>query len=101
MIHQAIRAAKEAKIEVSLCGEMAGDPLSLILLIGMGINVLSMNPISIPRIKKILRSITHGQAVELLNEALKLKTSDDIEKLIRTKTKHILPGDVQKLHILG
>ncbi len=100
MIGQVVSAAKEAGISVSICGELAGDPLAITLMVGFGLNSLSMNPISISRVKKLLRSITREQAEKILEEALSLESAADIERLLKRKTSHLLPGDVRRLHII-
>lgn len=100
MIKHTVEAAKKAGIEVAICGELAGDPLAITLMVGMELNSLSMNPISISRVKKILRSITKTQSAHILNDAMKLLSADDIEKLLKRETSHLLPGDVRKLHII-
>ncbi|MFC1824026.1 phosphoenolpyruvate--protein phosphotransferase, partial [Thermodesulfobacteriota bacterium] len=68
MIHQVANAAKEADIKVALCGEMAGDPLCAFILLGLGINELSMNAWNIPIIKKLIRSISMEEARSLLQD---------------------------------
>ncbi len=100
MIKKTVDAAKEAGIEVAVCGELAGDPLAITLMVGLGLNSLSMNPISILRVKKILRSITREEAVKILKQALTLHSAEDVEKLLKRKTSHLLPGDVRRLHII-
>lgn len=100
MIQQTAAAAKKAGIEVALCGEMAGDPLAITLMVGLELDVLSMNPISIPRVKKILRSVTKRQSAQILREAMKLPTAEEVERFLKKKTSHLLPGEVKKLHIL-
>ena len=57
---------------VGVCGEMAGDPASALLLIGLGVNSLSMTPSSLPRIKWTIRSFTMQQARGLADKALKI-----------------------------
>ena len=63
---EALRMIAEVKnrlgIDVSICGEMAGDPLSAMLLVGMGFDSLSTNSSSIPRLKWVLRQISKGEA---------------------------------------
>lgn len=100
MIQHTVAAAKSAGIEADLCGEMAGDPLAISLMVGMEIDALSMNPVSIPRVKKILRSITKKQSAQILKEAISLSTAEEVEKLLKKKTSYLLPGEVRRLHIL-
>jgi len=55
---------------VSVCGELAGDPAAVILLLGMGVDSLSMSAANLPRIKWVIRSFTQRRARKLLKEAL-------------------------------
>ena len=68
--------------EVTVCGEMAADTLSAIVLLGLGLRKFSMNPIFIPRIKNVLRSVEHKTAEEVVQEALMLKTAQEIEECV-------------------
>lgn len=77
-------ARKEGK-EVTVCGEMAADPLTAIVLLGLGLKNFSMNPIFIPRIKRALRSIEHGTAKKVVHQALNLKTAQEIEEHLLEK----------------
>lgn len=90
MIGYTVAAAKKANIEVTLCGEMAGDPLYIIVLVGLGLNALSMNPISIPRVKRIIRNIRYVEARKLINDISKLTTTEEIESLVAKKIGPIL-----------
>jgi phosphotransferase system enzyme I (PtsI) len=83
-------AHKENK-EVTVCGEMAADTLSAIVLLGLGLRTFSMNPIFIPRIKNVLRSIEQKTAKEVVAEALKLKTAQEIEECIIERILHKHP----------
>ncbi len=74
-------AQKENK-DVTVCGEMAADILSAIVLLGLGLRKFSMNPIFIPRIKNVLRSVEQKTAKEVVKEALMLKTAQEIEECI-------------------
>lgn len=64
-LRRVVEAAHEAGIEACICGEMAGDPLYLPVLLGLGFDELSMGAASIPRVKQILRRCTMKQAVEI------------------------------------
>ncbi|MDA2920991.1 phosphoenolpyruvate--protein phosphotransferase [Desulfobacterota bacterium AH_259_B03_O07] len=69
-------------VPVSVCGEMAGQLSCVPLLVGMGVDELSMNTHSIPMVKKLLNSITKAESEEILGNALKLKTTADTKKYV-------------------
>jgi phosphotransferase system enzyme I (PtsI) len=77
-----IKASVKAKRRLSLCGEMGGDPLFAVMLIGLGINELSMSAGSLPLVKKVLRSISFREAQGLAKQSLKLDTSTEIRALL-------------------
>jgi phosphotransferase system enzyme I (PtsI) len=77
-----IKASAKAKVRLSLCGEMGGDPLFAVMLIGLGINELSMSAGSLPLVKKVLRSISFREAQGLAKQSLKLDTSTEIRALL-------------------
>jgi len=69
-------------VPVSVCGEMAGQLSCVPLLVGMGVDELSMNTHSIPMVKKLLNSITKAESEEILENALKLKTTFDTKEYV-------------------
>jgi len=75
---QIVEGAHMENRPVSVCGEMAGDPASAILLIGMGVDSLSMSVANLPRIKWVVRNFTSGRAKRLLNQALAFETAQRI-----------------------
>jgi len=77
-----IDAAQREGKEITVCGEMAADPLSAIVLLGFGLKKFSMNPIFIPRIKKALRSVEHKTVKRVIKKAMTLKTAQEIEECI-------------------
>ncbi|MGB8951047.1 MAG: phosphoenolpyruvate--protein phosphotransferase [Candidatus Aminicenantales bacterium] len=77
-------ALREGK-DITVCGEMAADPLSAIVLLGLGLRKFSMNPIFIPRIKKALRSVEYRTVKKIVNQAMELKTAQEIEEFIIEK----------------
>jgi phosphotransferase system enzyme I (PtsI) len=78
-----VTAAHTAGIEACICGEMAGDPLYLPLLLGLGFDELSMSPPSIPRVKQILRRCSMTEAIELANKSLTFATSEEVEFFLK------------------
>ncbi|MGD9160109.1 MAG: phosphoenolpyruvate--protein phosphotransferase, partial [Desulfobacteraceae bacterium] len=100
MIMKIVGAAKDAGIEVSLCGEMASDPFCIPILLGMGINELSLTATGIPLIKKLIRSLSREETEKDLEMISRLKTSEEVRKYILKKTKDHLPDiDEEKLAI--
>ena len=66
-----------------MCGEMASDPKFTPVLIGLGLDEFSMSSVQIPKIKKVIRSITKQKAKELVNKILNCKNLEEIEMSIR------------------
>ncbi len=82
LIRSVIQAARQAGKDVVVCGEMAADTPSAIVLLGFGLRTFSMNPIFIPRVKKALRSIECKTAEKIAEEILKLRSAQDIEEYV-------------------
>jgi phosphotransferase system enzyme I (PtsP) len=68
--------------EVSICGEMAGDPLAAVLLLGMGVHSLSMGAGSLLRVKRVIRSISRTRAREVLKVALQCESAEAVRRLL-------------------
>lgn len=73
-----VEGGHAAGIEVSICGEMASDPLAVILLIAMGYDTLSMNSTSLPRIKWVIRNLSLAKARKVLAEVLEMEHPAEI-----------------------
>jgi phosphotransferase system enzyme I (PtsI) len=95
MIQQVVKVAKDANIDVSICGEMAGDPFCISILLGIGIDELSMNAGGIPLLKKIIRSISRDEAVADLQNILELNTAKEVRQYIKKKIEPLMP-DLQE-----
>lgn len=89
MIKSIIETAHEAGIWVAMCGEMAGDPALVLILLGLGLDEFSMPPLVIPEVKYIIRSITLKEAQGIAKQVLRLSTGKDVEEFLRTKLKEI------------
>lgn len=75
-------AAREAGIGVGMCGEMAGEPLYSLILLGLGFDELSMNAPGIPRVKRILRQVRREEGKRLLDELMHLATAQEVSSRI-------------------
>jgi phosphotransferase system enzyme I (PtsI) len=82
LIRRVIEAGQRAKKPVTLCGEMAGNPQHIPLLIGMGLFDLSMNPAALLEAKKIVRSMNHKKWEEIAQRALQLPSAEEISKFL-------------------
>ncbi|TDJ60905.1 MAG: phosphoenolpyruvate--protein phosphotransferase [Nitrospina sp.] len=82
---------------VSICGEMGGDPMATLLLLGLGeIQELSMEPHSIPKVKKILRKVTIAEAKILADKALTMATAKEINQFISEEMRNRFPTDFDR-----
>ncbi len=77
-------AAHRNKIKISVCGEMASDPIATPLLVGFGIDELSVVPSIFPEIKQIIRKINFKDAKKLSDEILTLSTESEIKKRVQS-----------------
>jgi phosphotransferase system enzyme I (PtsI) len=83
-IRQIVVAAKSAGIKVSVCGEMGGDPVCAPLLLGLGVDELSMAPGMYPTIKYLIRRMSRADCEELARRCLTLADAKQIKKLAET-----------------
>jgi phosphotransferase system enzyme I (PtsI) len=90
-IKSTVEAAHKRKIHVGVCGEMCGDPLSVLVLIGMGIDEFSTGPTMIPEIKRIIRSVTFDECKSLVRRILRFRTTSEIEREIEGFLKARVP----------
>ena len=82
LIKQTIEAGHRHDLWVGLCGEMAGDPLATTLLIGLGIEELSLNPTTIPLVKRIVCTTEYERAKELASEALRCSGAPEVKDIL-------------------
>ena len=76
------RGARRKRLPVSVCGEMAADPVLLPLLAGLGLREFSMNPTAIPIAKQVVRGLRIPEAARLASRALRAATSTDVERTL-------------------
>lgn len=93
MIKRAVDDAHANKIEIALCGEMAGEPLYVPIMLGLGLDEVSMNPYAIPRIKKIIRGMNQSYCRELVEEIMKKDSAKEGERFLRNEMMQIFPDD--------
>ena len=84
LIYTVVEAAHTRGKWVGVCGEMGGDPQAVPLLVGLGVDELSMNAPAIPRAKQIVRSLAYEQARDLAQAALEMESPEAVRELIKT-----------------
>jgi phosphoenolpyruvate-protein phosphotransferase (PTS system enzyme I) len=97
-IKTVLNAAEKKGIPVTICGEMAGSPVYVPILIGLGATELSMNVNSIPRVRRTISHIAHEEAREITGKLLGCPTADEVEKEVREsylkKWSHLFTPDI-------
>jgi phosphoenolpyruvate-protein phosphotransferase (PTS system enzyme I) len=93
MIKQTVEAGHRAGIRVAMCGEMAGEPMYGMILLGLELDELSMNPLLIPRVKKVIRESTVKESKELLEKVMALTSSVEIREYVEKTMRERFPGE--------
>ena len=88
-----VDSAHAAGIKVSMCGEMAGEPAYVPILLGLGLDELSMNAPVIPWVKKIVREMSASEAKKLLREIMAFSTASEIEGCVREHMAALFPDE--------
>jgi phosphotransferase system enzyme I (PtsI) len=91
LVRDVIRAGHRNNIGVSICGEMAGDPLYTLLLLGLGLTVFSMNGPDVPEVKKIIRSTTLEHAKQVARRVMSFDSERQVMHFLREETRKIIP----------
>ncbi len=92
MLKMVCDAGQEAGIPVAMCGEMAGEPMLVLVLVGLGLSELSMNGPSIPLVKRVVRAASAADGRRLVERILQLTAADDIEREVRAEMLRRFPG---------
>jgi phosphoenolpyruvate-protein phosphotransferase (PTS system enzyme I) len=82
VLRHVARGARRGNVPVSVCGEMAADPVLLPLLVGLGLREFSMSPAAIPVAKQVVRNLRIADAARLASRALKAATAAEVEKVL-------------------
>ena len=83
LIKMIIDNAHREGLPVAMCGEMAGDPLASVVLLGLGLDEFSMGAVAIPEVKRIIRSVSLAEAEELAGDVMELRGADEINRAVR------------------
>jgi phosphotransferase system enzyme I (PtsI) len=91
LIRTVIQDAHKAQIDVAVCGEMASEPESVMLLLGMGVRAISVAPPMIPEVKQIIRSVTIEDCNSVARKVLGMNSERQVSVYLRDAARKILP----------
>ncbi|MDO9559705.1 MAG: phosphoenolpyruvate--protein phosphotransferase [Syntrophales bacterium] len=95
LIRHIVKIGHRAGIRVAMCGEMAGEPAYTMILIGLELDELSMNPLAIPRVKRIIRGSTMKEARALLKKVMTFSSAAEIRECVEQSMREKFPEDFQ------
>jgi phosphotransferase system enzyme I (PtsI) len=93
IIRWVVQSGHQAGIPVAICGEMAAEPAYALVLLGLGLDELSMNPVSIPKVKKVLRMSRFEESRSLVEQLFQFPTASEIERFVREWMADRFPED--------
>ena len=91
LLKDVARAGKRAQIDVSICGEMAGQIEYVMLLLGLGLTSMSVTPPAIPEVKKIIRSVSTDQCKRIARRAVAFDSDREVFNYLRDAIKRMVP----------
>jgi phosphotransferase system enzyme I (PtsI) len=90
LIAEVISAGQTQDTDVSMCGEMAADPLMVPVLVGLGLRSFSMNPQAVPVVRALIRQLSFREAGQIARQAMKLVTARDVEEYLLERLAFLL-----------
>jgi phosphotransferase system enzyme I (PtsI) len=97
LIRRTVDVGEQAGLDVAVCGEMASQPLMSFALLGLGVRELSVNPRSVPLVKRLVRSVSVANARDAANRASESSTAEESEKILKDGLRALV-GDAYFLH---
>jgi phosphoenolpyruvate-protein phosphotransferase (PTS system enzyme I) len=94
MIKHVVDVGHRAGITVAMCGEMAGDPANTLILLGLELDELSMNPLAIPKMKMFIREATRKEARRLVKRVMKMSSVSEIRDHVEKTMARLLPEEL-------
>ena len=99
IIRGVVQSAHQVGIPVAICGEMAAEPAYSLVLLGLGLDEFSMNPVAIPKVKKVLRMSRFEETQNLVEQIFQFSTASEIEGHVRNWMAERFPEDFIQVYI--
>ena len=91
LIDMAVRTATAHGRPISMCGQMCGNPLYTMLLLGIGLRSLSVTPAAVPEVKRVCRSVSIGQCERIAEQVRTLETARDVKTYLKEELSKVFP----------
>lgn len=91
LIDMAVRTAQKHEVPISMCGQMSGNPLYTMLLLGIGLRSLSVTPAAIPEVKQVCRRVSISGCERVAKRALELESARDVKTYLKEELSKVLP----------
>jgi phosphotransferase system enzyme I (PtsI) len=91
LINMSVKTAKQHEVPISMCGQMCGNPLYTMLLLGIGLRSLSVTPAALPEIKQVCRRISIADCERVAERALQLESARDVKTFLKEELSKALP----------
>jgi phosphotransferase system enzyme I (PtsI) len=91
MINMAVRAANDNEVPISMCGQMSGNPMYTMFLLGIGLRSMSVTPAAIPEIKQVCRRVSIPACERVAERALKMESARDVRAFLKEELTKALP----------
>ena len=92
LIKGTVDVGRAGNLEVGVCGEMASQPLMAFALLGLGVRELSVNPRSLPLVKRVIRGVSARAATDAVKRAIDAPTAEDAENLLAGELRKLIGG---------
>ena len=99
IIRTAIKTANDSGMQLSVCGEMAGNPLHTVLLVGLGLRRFSVIPRNIPLIKEIISHLSYVEAAESISHIDAIDSTEDMSRWLKNLNRRLLGEVLAKLPV--
>ena len=91
LLRTSVDVAQAAGVEVSVCGEMSSNPITSLLLVGLGVRILSAPPASLPQMKQALRQVSLEDCTQIAKRVFEFDTAREVDAYLKTRFAELLP----------
>ncbi|MCC7336908.1 MAG: phosphoenolpyruvate--protein phosphotransferase [Pirellulaceae bacterium] len=91
LLQTSVDVAQAAGVEISVCGEMSSNPITSLLLVGLGVRILSASPASLPQMKQALRQVRLEDCTQIAKRVFDFDTAREVDAYLKTRFAELLP----------